>query len=217
MDRDAYGAALLNAPMIEEDAHFLRELARDALRIIEVGTFSGIATEIMLAAQPEGGELITIDTFEGTPGTATAFAASGATLARAKARLARFGSRVKIIKGESLAVARKIENGSADLVFLDAGHAYQSVRADILAWLPKVKPTGLIAGHDYDKAALSSSKWWLTENKDLDCVVGPNIHCGVTLAVDEAFERVSLAPNFFSSLWWAKPEWLRGTKREGIE
>ena len=202
--------------MSEMDAHFLRDLAKDARRIIEVGTFSGIATEIMLDAQPEGGELITIDTFRGTSGTATAQLDPGVCIAKAMSRLARFGFRVRIIEGESIEVAHKIQDQWADLVFLDAGHAYQSIKADILAWLPKVKLSGLISGHDYDKAALSSSKWWLTENKDRDCVVGPNIHCGVTLAVDEAFERVSLAPNFFSSLWWAKPEWLRGTKREGI-
>ena len=195
--------------MTEVEAHFLRDLAKDARRIIEVGTFSGIATEIMLQSQPEGGEVITIDTFEGTPDTATAQLDPGVCVAKAMSRLARFGSRVKIIKGESLDVARKIEDGSADLVFLDAGHAYQSVKADILAWLPKVKPSGLMSGHDYDKAALSSSKWWMWTHKDEDCVAGANIHCGVTLAVDESFERVSLAPNFFSSLWWAKPEWLR--------
>jgi hypothetical protein len=36
-----------------------------------------------------------------------------------------------------------------DLVFIDANHEYMHVKRDILAWLPKVRPGGLLAGHDY--------------------------------------------------------------------
>lgn len=36
-----------------------------------------------------------------------------------------------------------------DLVFIDANHTYDDVRADIRAWLPLVKPGGILAGHDY--------------------------------------------------------------------
>lgn len=36
-----------------------------------------------------------------------------------------------------------------DFVYLDADHAYESVKADIAAWWPLVKPGGIFAGHDY--------------------------------------------------------------------
>ena len=44
-------------------------------------------------------------------------------------------------------------NESLDFVFIDAGHMYEEVKEDISLWLPKVKPGGVISGHDY------SNKW----------------------------------------------------------
>ena len=41
------------------------------------------------------------------------------------------------------------EDNSLDFVFIDASHEYEDVKNDILAWLPKVKRGGILAGHDY--------------------------------------------------------------------
>ncbi len=38
--------------------------------------------------------------------------------------------------------------GNLDLVFIDTPHDYPTIIADLRAWLPKVKPGGIIAGHD---------------------------------------------------------------------
>lgn len=50
----------------------------------------------------------------------------------------------------SVAAAAQFEDDSLDFVFLDADHTYEGVKADILAWLPKVKPGGMLAGDDYN-------------------------------------------------------------------
>ena len=36
-----------------------------------------------------------------------------------------------------------------DFVYIDARHDYESVLEDLDAWCPKMKPGGIIAGHDY--------------------------------------------------------------------
>ena len=50
---------------------------------------------------------------------------------------------------DSVSMASNIPNGSLDLVFVDAAHDYRNVRADIIAYWPKLKPTGVMAGHDF--------------------------------------------------------------------
>lgn len=51
----------------------------------------------------------------------------------------------------SLEAAKKYADHSLAAVFLDADHAYESIAADIDAWLPKVVPGGVLAGHDYSE------------------------------------------------------------------
>lgn len=41
-----------------------------------------------------------------------------------------------------------------DMVFVDGEHSYEGCKADIEAWLPLIKPGGIIAVHDYGKAAI---------------------------------------------------------------
>jgi hypothetical protein len=38
---------------------------------------------------------------------------------------------------------------SVDFVFIDGDHSYSAVMQDIKAWLPKMKPGSILAGHDY--------------------------------------------------------------------
>lgn len=72
-------------------------------------------------------------------------------LARFKANVARNvpDPFVEAIWMPSLEAAATFGDDSVDLVYLDADHRYEAVRADIAAWWPKVKPGGLLMGHDY--------------------------------------------------------------------
>ncbi len=67
----------------------------------------------------------------------------------ARSRLAPFGDRVTLIKDFSLQAASRIPDAALDFVFIDAIHSFEAVSADLQAWFPKVRPGGMIAGHDF--------------------------------------------------------------------
>ena len=53
------------------------------------------------------------------------------------------------IRADSVSASKMYAEECLDAVFIDADHRYESVKADILAWMPKVKKGGILAGHDY--------------------------------------------------------------------
>jgi hypothetical protein len=61
----------------------------------------------------------------------------------------KYGSKVFVLRMESLEAAAVVADESVDVVYLDAMHHYYAVKLDIEAWWPKVKPGGLLSGHDY--------------------------------------------------------------------
>lgn len=63
----------------------------------------------------------------------------------------RMGPDVKAIQAESVTASKKFEDASVDCIYIDADHRYRSVKRDLAAWMPKVRPGGFISGHDYVK------------------------------------------------------------------
>jgi hypothetical protein len=62
-----------------------------------------------------------------------------------------YGDAIMLIIANSVNASRLFSDSSIDWVHLDAGHDYASVKADIQAWLPKVKLGGWLSGDDYDE------------------------------------------------------------------
>lgn len=56
---------------------------------------------------------------------------------------------ISIIQNFSVEASKSFQDKSLDFVFIDADHSYNAVTADINSWLPKLKNTGILAGHDY--------------------------------------------------------------------
>jgi hypothetical protein len=59
--------------------------------------------------------------------------------------------RLKIMRTTSETAAKTFADGSLDWVYLDANHRYDFILADLGYWYPKVKPGGIISGHDYEE------------------------------------------------------------------
>lgn len=55
-----------------------------------------------------------------------------------------------ILKNSAVA-ASWVADKSIEFCFIDATHEYDYVMSDIRSWLPKVRPGGIIAGHDFDE------------------------------------------------------------------
>ena len=53
------------------------------------------------------------------------------------------------MKMDTQSAVNHFADRSLDFVFVDAGHSYEDVKADILSYYPKIKVGGIIAGHDY--------------------------------------------------------------------
>lgn len=64
-------------------------------------------------------------------------------------RLKEFENRCKIIHKSSINAANEIRNESLDFCYIDANHKYEYIYVDIRTWWDKVKPGGLLCGHDY--------------------------------------------------------------------
>ena len=58
---------------------------------------------------------------------------------------------VSLIIADSLDAARLFASTSIEWVHLDARHDYDGLKADIEAWLPKVRAGGWLSGDDYNK------------------------------------------------------------------
>ena len=58
---------------------------------------------------------------------------------------------VNPVRLPSVTAAQNYREQSLDFVFIDACHEFESVCADIDAWLPKVKKGGILAGHDFSR------------------------------------------------------------------
>ena len=63
--------------------------------------------------------------------------------------MAPMADKFRLIIDQSWDAANYFPDKSLDFVFIDACHEYESVKKDILAWMPKIKEGGILSGHDY--------------------------------------------------------------------
>lgn len=70
---------------------------------------------------------------------------------------------VTVHRNNCVDAAKKFKDGYFDWIYIDAGHRYECVYADLESWYPKVKKGGVIVGHDYTKLLLGTNKMEVQE------------------------------------------------------
>lgn len=120
---------------------------------VEIGAYLGRSTLYMAERIRETGADISfhvVDSFAGDVhvGYRDLWPAFAANLERAGL----LGS-VTVHRADSRRAAAAFAPDSVDFAFIDAGHTYEAVSGDIAAWWPRVRPGGLLAGHDYHNFA----------------------------------------------------------------
>ncbi|MBY0513845.1 MAG: class I SAM-dependent methyltransferase [Gemmataceae bacterium] len=125
----------------------------NALSMVEVGSWAGSCALEMIESV-EHGTLYCVDTWEGSPNDVTGIIASELgprvvfqTFCRNMGE--HLMRRVVPCVGRSKTWA-SIWPFQVAAIYIDAGHEYPEVKADLEAWWPHVLPGGLFFGHDFN-------------------------------------------------------------------
>lgn len=114
----------------------------------EIGVAAGVYSEVLCKLNP-GVKLYLIDTWKTYPGYRAYIKqdALDSFFAEAKKRLTNYD--VTFIKSFSADAIKQFKDNSLDFVFIDGNHSYNYVLQDIELWIKKIRPGGIISGHDY--------------------------------------------------------------------
>ena len=136
--------------------------ARDGDVFVEVGCLAGRSTCYLATRIRDSGKAITlyaVDPSTGSPSDSTGRViapAVGGTFAGILHRNILGCGLEQIvvpIVTTSVRAANLFGDETIAFCFIDADHSYESVTADLNAWWPKVRPGGMLAGHDYRQPA----------------------------------------------------------------
>ena len=121
--------------------HLPKPVPGRKVRMAEVGVYQGDLSAYLLRIRPDL-HLFMIDPWN-------TWNASDSDM-KIAARATRFARRRrKLISIPSPKAADEIRDGFLDLVFIDGEHTFKAVRKDIKAWAMKLRPHGILCGHDW--------------------------------------------------------------------
>jgi predicted O-methyltransferase YrrM len=121
---------------------------------VEVGVYTGASVCFLAQKLKERGlpfKLHAVDLWELAATTDYKDLPMGVEVWEAlKERMALTGTSydIQIHKMASVDASNQFAHASLDFIFIDADHSYEAVKRDIKAWWPKLRPHGMIAGHD---------------------------------------------------------------------
>lgn len=134
----------------------------DGGTFVEVGCWRGMSMSFFLIEAKNSGKQLKVfgvDHFAGSVGDQPLLAMAAFENIEAECRdnVARANYPCEIIRCVSHEAAKRFPDGSLDYVFIDDSHDYQSVWNSVHAWKTKVKPGGIIAGHDINQTQVAEA------------------------------------------------------------
>lgn len=127
--------------------------AKDGFHFVEVGTWLGCSAVYMAVEIINSNKNIRfdcVDTWEGSAEHASTPEVINKTLySDFLKNIEPVKHVINPIKMASTLASKLYKDDSLDFVFIDASHDYENVKKDAYAWLAKVKPGGILSGHDY--------------------------------------------------------------------
>jgi precorrin-6B methylase 2 len=138
--------------------------------IVEIGGLYGGTTSVLALANPDA-RVLTIDEFSWHPATDR----PPASAAGLRAEMARIGAaNVEVLEGDSKLLGPKW-NGAIDLLFIDGGHNFDSVHADLENFAGHAR---MIACHDYGNRA------WPSVDQAIRAYLGSHPEWAIALIAD---------------------------------
>lgn len=131
----------------ENDRRTLTALAYGRDTIIEVGCNQGGTTRLFAQCAQQ---VYAVDWFRGDEAIGQSAPEEMEARFRANNAQAIEAERIRVYAMDTLEAARKMQGDgvSADLIFIDADHSYESCKADIQAYRSLLRPGGVLCGHD---------------------------------------------------------------------
>jgi predicted O-methyltransferase YrrM len=116
--------------------------------VVEVGSYRGETTRCLANATKR--KVIAVDPYQGYGGAEHDFE-------RFRSKVGGLGNVLHERKTSGEA-SRGWSHGPACFVFIDAVHDYDNTSFDVEAWLPKLRPGGLLALHDVDQSIFAGTR-----------------------------------------------------------
>lgn len=117
----------------------------------EIGVADGRFSECICQAYPEGAppKLYCIDPWDSYDENSRGGGKDQqyGNLEKAHNRLDKYGA--IFLRKMSMDAVKEFDDNSLDFVYIDANHDFDYVMEDIIHWSRKVRPGGMISGHDY--------------------------------------------------------------------
>jgi hypothetical protein len=173
---------------------------------VEVGSFKGEFAKEILGVWD--GNLYMVDVWRGLDkevyNDASNHSIHTDAYAEAMKSIEGYENRAVMIRTDSFTGSGIFPDESLDFVYIDANHAYDYVKDDILNWYPKVKKGGYLCGHDYIDMNWYSDPNFLENGKDKHIYAANGFYFGVfgvNPAVDEFCKQNNYTP-------WITNEWF---------